>query len=206
MSRCANKSPYPKVGSSTIKYACYLLLLCLTCLSVGCASITGSKSQPITVTAVCENIMVRTASCTVTNEKGVSYTSTPGTVMVQKSTSDLTIACSKSTFSANPVTVKSSSNASIWGNILLGGPIGAAVDAGTGAGFDYPPTVNVVFNPPCEDIADSPKPTISKSLAKNPKASNESGDRIRELNKLFADGDISKKEYDIKKKMLLDGL
>lgn len=206
MSSCANKSSYPKGGSFIIKYASYLLLLCLACLSVGCASITGSKNQPITVTAVCENIMVRTASCTVTNEKGVSYTSTPGTVMVQKSTSDLTIACSKSDFSANPVTVKSSSNASIWGNILLGGPIGAAVDAGTGAGFDYPPTVNVVFNPPCEDIADSPKPKSSKSLAAKPVASNESGDRIRELNKLFEDGDISKKEYDIKKKMLLDGL
>ena len=194
MSSFANKSSYPKRGGSITIYAYYLLVLCLACLSVGCASITGSKNQPITVTAVCENIMVRTASCTVTNEKGVSYTSTPGTVMVQKSTSDLTIACSKSTFSANPVIVKSSSNASIWGNILLGGPIGAAVDAGTGAGFDYPPTVNVVFNPPCEDIADSPKPTGSKSLAKKPTSSNESGDRIRELNKLFEDGDISKKE------------
>jgi hypothetical protein len=31
----------------------------------------------------------------------------------------------------------------------LGGPIGAGVDAMTGAGFDYPPSVNVIFNSPC---------------------------------------------------------
>lgn len=89
------------------------------------------------------------ASCTATNDKGVAYASTPGTVMVSKSGSDLVVQCEKDKKASNPITVKSSSNANIWGNILFGGPIGAAIDAGTGAGFDYPPTVNAMFEQPC---------------------------------------------------------
>jgi hypothetical protein len=118
-------------------------------LATGCASITGSKNQPISITAVCEAEQVQGANCTVTNDKGVIYVSTPGTAFVNKSTSDLTVSCTKDKVQSNPAIVKSSSNSSIWGNILLGGPIGAAVDAGTGAGFDYPNAVNVTFNSPC---------------------------------------------------------
>ena len=120
----------------------------LICLS-GCASITGSKTQPVSITATCDSEQVQGASCTVTNDKGVFYVGTTGTVMVNKSTADLSVVCVKDKVNSNPAIVKSTNNANIWGNILLGGPIGAAVDAGTGAGFDYPPAVNVVFNAPC---------------------------------------------------------
>ncbi len=126
------------------------ILACALAVSLsGCASITGSKTQPISVTAVCEAEQIQGATCTVTNDKGVFYTSTPGTVMVNKSTADLSVTCVKNKINSNAQVVKSTNNANIWGNILLGGPIGAAVDAGTGAGFDYPPSVNVVFNSPC---------------------------------------------------------
>ena len=46
-------------------------------------------------------------------------------------------------------TFVSKSNGGIWGNLLLGGPIGAAIDAGSGAGFDYPASMTVIMNPPC---------------------------------------------------------
>ncbi len=191
---------------SRINYVSYLIVVSLLCITTGCASITGSKNQPITITAVCENAMVQGASCTFTNEKGVSYVSTPGTVMVNKSTSDMTISCTKNTLLANPIVVKSSSNANIWGNLILGGPIGAAIDAGTGAGFDYPPSVNVIFNPPCAKLTSSQMVAPASPLEKNSVASSESGNRIRELNKLFENGDISKNEYEAKKKILIDGL
>lgn len=115
----------------------------------GCASITGSKTQPVSITATCDSEQLQGATCTVTNDKGVFYVSTPGTVMVNKSTADLSVVCIKNKVNSTATIVKSTNNANIWGNILLGGPIGAAVDAGTGAGFDYPPSVNVVFNSPC---------------------------------------------------------
>tara|TARA_B110000971_G_C19907026_1_gene452776 strand:+ start:48 stop:680 length:633 start_codon:yes stop_codon:yes gene_type:complete len=200
----------PKVGAnkniSKINYISYFIVVSLLFLTTGCASITGSKNQPITITAVCESAMVQGASCTITNDKGVSYASTPGTVMVNKSTSDMTISCTKNKLHANPIVVQSSSNASIWGNVLLGGPIGAAVDAGTGAGFNYPPSVNVIFNPPCAEMIVSPIVVPAIQPQRNSVASSVSGDRIRELNKLFESGDISKNEYDAKKKILIDGL
>lgn len=124
---------------------CAALLLTLT----GCASITGSKNQPVSVTAICEAEPVQGASCTVQNDKGVSYLSTPGTAFIGKSTGDLTVTCIKDKIQSNPAIVKSSSNTNVWGNILMGGPIGLAIDAGTGAGFDYPNSVNVTFNSPC---------------------------------------------------------
>lgn len=127
------------------KAICISVLL----LTTGCASITGSKNQPVSVTAICDAEQVQGATCTVQNDKGVAYVSTPGTAFVAKSTSDLTVTCTKDKVQSNPVIVRSTSNANIWGNILLGGPIGAAVDAGTGAGFDYPNAVNVTFNSPC---------------------------------------------------------
>jgi len=137
------------------------LVIVLVALS-GCASITGSKTQPISVTAVCEAEQLQGASCTATNDKGVYYVSTPGTVMVSKSSADLSVTCTKDKASSNPAIIKSSSNANIWGNILLGGPIGAAIDAGSGAGFDYPPSVNVVFNSPCPGKSTAASPENQK--------------------------------------------
>ena len=125
------------------------LISCLLMFVTGCASITGSKNQPVSVTAICEAVQITGASCTVTNDKSVGYVTTPGTAFVNKSTGDLSVSCTKAGATSNPSIIKSSSNTNIWGNLLLGGPIGAGVDAMTGAGFDYPPSVNVTFNAPC---------------------------------------------------------
>ena len=114
----------------------------------GCASITGSKNQPVSVAAVCEAEVVNGATCTLTNDKGQWFASTPGSVMIQKSGGDLAVNCKKQE-SVGVGTFVSKSNGGIWGNLLLGGPIGAAIDAGSGAGFDYPPSMTVVMNPPC---------------------------------------------------------
>jgi hypothetical protein len=114
----------------------------------GCASITGSKHQPVSVTAVCEAEIVNGATCTLANDKGQWFASTPGTTMIQKSGGDLAVTCKKHD-STGVGTFVSKSNNGIWGNLLLGGPIGAAIDAGSGAGYDYPPSMTVVMNPPC---------------------------------------------------------
>ena len=173
----------------------------------GCASITGSKTQPVSVTAICESVLVNGATCTFVNDGGVSYVQTPGTAMVRKSTADLSVSCVKGKMVSAPAIVKSSSNASIWGNILLGGPIGAAVDAGTGAGFDYPPTVNIVFQPPCEiDGQDLVKPKpVSLTPASAP-VQTDAVAKLRELGALYKEGVISKEEFDEKRTILLRGM
>ncbi len=114
----------------------------------GCASITGSKNQPVSITSVCEGAPVMGASCTLMNDKGTWYVQTPGSVMIQKAYGDLAVDCKKEQAVASGK-FQSKSNGGVWGNLLAGGLIGYAVDASSGAGFDYPPTMTVSLSGPC---------------------------------------------------------
>jgi hypothetical protein len=125
-----------------------IILMAMVSLVTGCASITGSKNQPISVSAVCGGEPVDGANCTLMNDKGTWYVKTPGSVMIQKSYGDLAVDCRKDSSAASGK-FQSKSNGGVWGNIIAGGIIGYAVDAGSGAGFDYPPTMTVSLNEPC---------------------------------------------------------
>jgi len=125
-----------------------LLISTVLVFMVGCASITGSKNQPISITSVCEGVVVTNATCTLMNDKGTWFLQTPGSVMIQKAYGDLSVTCKKENAVGNGA-FQSKSNGGVWGNILAGGIIGYAVDASSGAGFDYPPTMTVVLSPPC---------------------------------------------------------
>ena len=121
-----------------------LLLISLFLSVSGCASITGSKNQPLSVTATLEGKPVVGANCELLNDKGKWFVTTPGSVVILKSYQDLTVTCRKpETKKVGATTFQSGSEGSVWGNVLAGGIIGYAVDAGTGAGFSYPPTLNV---------------------------------------------------------------
>lgn len=125
-----------------------LALLAIAASSTGCASITGSKNQPVSMSAVCDAEAVNGANCTLSNDKGQWYVTTPGSVMIQKSGGDLAVTCKKQESSGGGTFV-SKANGGIWGNILAGGIIGYAIDASSGAGFDYPPNMTVIMSPPC---------------------------------------------------------
>jgi len=121
-----------------------LLLISLFLSVSGCASITGSKNQPLSVTATLEGKPVVGANCELLNDKGKWFVTTPGSVVILKSYQDLTVTCKKpETKKVGATTFQSTNESSVWGNVLTGGIIGYAVDAGTGAGFSYPPTLNV---------------------------------------------------------------
>jgi len=109
----------------------------------GCASITGSKNQPISVTTTFEGKLIVGANCTLVNDKGTWYVTTPGSVVVMKAYGDMSATCKKEETHAGVATFQSANEGSVWGNVLAGGLIGYAVDANTGAGFSYPPTLNV---------------------------------------------------------------
>ena len=114
----------------------------------GCASVTGSQTQPVAVTTVCEGRIVHDAACTLLNDKGQWALKTPGAVVIQKSYGDLAVTC-RAGASSGTASFVSKSNGGVWGNMLLGGLIGYAVDSHSGAGFEYPTEVPVVMQPPC---------------------------------------------------------
>ena len=133
------------------RFLLFALAVLSISLSSGCASITSGKNQPLSLQTVCDNKPITGANCSLTNSKGQWFIETPGSVVVHKSYGDLVVECKKDNLLPAGGTFQSSSNGGVWGNILAGGVIGYAVDAGSGAGFDYPTQLLVNFNPPCED-------------------------------------------------------
>jgi hypothetical protein len=108
-------------------------------LLTGCASMTTGSNQSISVNTEPE----KSASCELQNDKGSWFIPiTPGSVMIHRSYGDLAVVCKKEEKSGS-TNVKSSAKGMTYGNILVGGLIGAAVDVGTGAGYDYPTMIHV---------------------------------------------------------------
>lgn len=120
---------------------------CAGLLFSGCASITNEKMQPISVTTVMDNVPVAGIGCSLMNDEGSWYVTTPGSVVVHKSTAALAIDCRKANVGAGSQTFESSANGSVWGNIIFGGLVGYVVDRNSGAGFDYPSNLTVAIRP-----------------------------------------------------------
>jgi hypothetical protein len=135
-----------------------IIVVAVLAAMTGCASISGERTQPINVKTVHDNVEVAGIGCTLTNDAGSWFLTSPDSVNVHKSTGDLAIDCKKDTFAGNQ-TLVSKANGAVWGNVLLGGGIGYIVDRNTGAGFDYPGSTTVMLRriggalPPGEPVA-----------------------------------------------------
>jgi hypothetical protein len=126
--------------------------------------------QPLSVQTVLDNREVSGIGCTLTNDTGKWFVTTPGTVTVQKSTADLSVQCRKDGIGTGNEVAVSKATGSVWGNVLAGGIIGYAVDRNTGAGFDYPTVITVSMRSPNEapattDAAASTAPAPQPAVA-----------------------------------------
>lgn len=130
-----------------------ILILGISVLATGCASITSGKIQPVSVITTCDGEQLAGANCTLANDKGSWFVKTPGSVSINKAYGDMTITCSKGKDANGVQTFKSTNEGAVWGNILAGGIIGYAVDAGSGAGFSYPPTMTISMSGDCKKAA-----------------------------------------------------
>jgi hypothetical protein len=117
-----------------------LPLLCFAiALSGGCATITSNEMQTVTLTTRDQNgDVVENAKCELKNDKGSWNAKSPGNVMVRRSAEDLSVECQKDGMSAGFLRAISRSAGGMWGNIILGGGIGAIIDHNKGTGYDYP--------------------------------------------------------------------
>ncbi|WP_208645263.1 hypothetical protein [Paraburkholderia terricola] len=116
-------------------------LLALT----GCASIIDGSTQVISVETRRGTELVSGANCQLTNNKGTWFVTTPGTVAMHRSYDDLNIKCERAASEPGVTTVKSSTRGMAFGNILFGGVVGAAIDMGSGAAYDYPALITVMM-------------------------------------------------------------
>ena len=132
-----------------------VVLLLFACFLSGCASMTTGQNQTVSVTTPdCPQ-----ASCVLTNNDGEFHVSrTPGTTMVNKSCSALTVECSKPGFPDHVERVKAGFQAMTAGNVLIGGLIGIGVDAATGAACKYPSVIKLEMT--CAPTNDSPESEV----------------------------------------------
>lgn len=135
----------------------------------GCASIVSGQNQVVSVdTPGCPG-----ARCELVNDKGRFYvTSTPGTVTLMRSYNNLQVTCTRGATTSAPVSVASATKAMAFGNILVGGIIGAGVDIGTGAAYDYPQMISVPMDcsPSTESGVLPPPPRLGLQVEREPNA------------------------------------
>lgn len=119
-------------------------LLLLGALLPACATVTTGSSQTVSVITEPPG-----ASCTLQRDGATVavVNPTPGTVQVSKSVRDVSIRCTRPGHADGVNAMPAQFQAMTAGNILLGGLIGIAIDAASGAMGRYPETVTVSLPP-----------------------------------------------------------
>lgn len=113
-------------------------------LSTGCASITGSEMQQLSLTTKGEDAKtVEGVKCKLQNDKGTWESTSPGFVNVRRSSEDLTVECKKDGLKDGLLKAISRAAGSMFGNIVFGGGIGALIDHNKGTGYNYPDSLPV---------------------------------------------------------------
>lgn len=182
-------------------------IMTLVALS-GCASMTGTKNQPISVQTIYDNKEISGVNCTLVNDAGKWFVTSPGSVTINKSTGDLAVDCKRDANTAGHETVVSKSNGAVWGNILAGGGIGYIVDRNTGAGFDYPNSIVVMLRKIGESVglADSTPVDATSSAAPTMIANAETAEeKLGKLKKLYDSNLITKDVYQERQTAILSG-
>jgi hypothetical protein len=109
----------------------------------GCGTITQGTSQDIAIISNPPG-----AQCNVTREGQTVATllKTPGSVKVDKTKHDMLLTCNLAGYQPASANLESGYGIGTFGNIILGGGIGWAIDSATGADNKYPSsaTVNLV--------------------------------------------------------------
>lgn len=108
-------------------------------LSQGCATITSTEMQSLSLTTqAADGGSLERASCTLRNDKGSWSAESPGLVPVHRSGEDLVVECKKDGHPDGVLRAISRAAVGMFGNIIFGGLIGAAIDHNKGTGYDYP--------------------------------------------------------------------
>jgi hypothetical protein len=112
----------------------------------GCASVTHGTQQSVKIETLTEaGKTVEGAKCTLTNDRNGIVMRSGESVSVRRSGALLNIECTQPGLAPATGQAISRVNTGMVGNILIGGVLGAAIDSGTGAGFNYPSWMQLVF-------------------------------------------------------------
>jgi len=188
----------------------------------GCASITGTTGQSVSVETRLKDKQVVGASCELANSRGKWYVTTPGSTQIRRSNEELLVLCTKDGVEPGGASVISDTKGSMFGNILFGGGIGAIIDHSNGSAYEYPTVIQVMMGqtitigtppqtsatasqsnvPPAfrTDSAATPTQAIYSKPTVNPAA------QLEQIDELKKKGLITQDEYASKKAEILKSL
>ena len=129
-----------KVEATTISKGLVALLV-LSSMG-GCATVTGGTHQSLHVETAYKGSLVSGVHCTLRNNKGSYDVTTPGSVEVHKGSLMQTV-CRDARYPVGYAANVPNINGATFGNILIGGLVGTAVDAMSGASATYHDSVHV---------------------------------------------------------------
>ena len=200
-----------------------LLLAFGLVLLTGCASVTGTTGQSVSVqTRDTAGGEVRDAVCELTNNKGKWFVTTPGSVGINRSNDDLQVLCNKENYESGRASVVSVTKGTMFGNIILGGGIGAIVDHNSGAAYEYPSFFQVIMGRfskvdasknqqgdtlstptephPVQQVATKPVATKVPTLEQSHQSQEQ---KLIELKRLFEAGLITNEAYVAQQRVIL---
>jgi len=163
-----------------------LLAPVLALLASGCASVMSGTEQDIAVHTNPEG-----AECILTREdQELAKIVTPDTVKVSKLKHDIYVNCLMDGFHESKAHINSGTQGSVFGNMILGGGIGWAIDSARGADNKYADVVIVTMVPLAQAVPEAVNigvdgkeldPSEMKAMEEAAtKASEETGDVISE--------------------------
>jgi hypothetical protein len=123
------------------------ILLISACLAAtGCATVMNEATQTIKVeTQTANGETVAGADCKMSNDRESVSVKSGGTTDVRRSASDLDIVCTHPDNPDASARAISRANSGMFGNIIIGGGIGAIIDHNKGTAYTYPTWIRLVF-------------------------------------------------------------
>lgn len=124
----------------------FLLALGAALSLSSCATMMNDSTHPLRVDTVTDDgTMVSGADCVINNDKAHMRMRSGETIQIRRSARDLDITCTHPDYPDGIGRATSRANAGMWGNLILGGAVGAVVDHNKGTAYTYPTWVRVVF-------------------------------------------------------------
>ena len=147
-----------------------IALIAITLTAAGCASVTGTTSQNVSVQAKEPGgVEVVGASCELSNKRGKWFVTTPGSVGVSRSNDDMQVVCTKENYPPSRNAIVSETKGAMFGNIILGGGIGAIVDHNSGAAYEYPTLIQMLISKlAAPDVGVGQSNAAPKNVAQSP--------------------------------------
>ena len=193
------------------KFTAMTAISILTTLS-GCASITGTTTQNISVqTRTPDGKEIKEVQCDMINKRGTYFVTTPGTIVISRSNDDLHVTCRKDGLENGKASVVSDTKGSMFGNIVFGGGIGAVIDHSNGSAYEYPSFLQVVMGSDImigtkkEQVAQNANPMMgaASSPTNATQIQKSTTTKLLELKKLKEDGLITEEVYEQRQSAIL---